>query len=100
MNKQRQIAPRAPQQTAMPQYGAGLKESAAPPLSFPAPAMPLTEQERLLIRLAHHDDPVQLAQLSTGRREVRYQQEKQQVSDFFMVFTPDATLMEPDGGTQ
>jgi hypothetical protein len=76
-------------------------ETSAASSSVPAPPMPLTEQERLLIRLAHHDDPVQLAQLSSARREVRYEQEKQKVSDFFMVFAPpDATWMESEGGTQ
>lgn len=71
---------------------------------FPAPPLPLTEQERLLIRLAHRDDPVQLARLGPGPRDDRYQAEKDQVSEFF---TPPAPLVSPDtsstesgGGTQ
>jgi len=38
-----------------------LEEMHAP--SRPAPPMPLTEQERLLLRLVHKDDPVELAML-------------------------------------
>lgn len=72
--------------------------------SFPAPPMPLTEQERLLIRLAHRDDPVQLARLGPGPRDDRYQAEKDQVSEFFRppppIVQPDTTLMESGGGTQ
>ncbi|SEC06989.1 hypothetical protein [Terriglobus roseus] len=71
--------------------------------SFPAPPLPLTEQEKLLIKLAHRDDPVQLARLAPGPRAARYQAEKDQVSEFF---TPPAPLDQPDmtlesgGGTQ
>jgi hypothetical protein len=72
--------------------------------SFPAPPLPLTEQERLLIRLAHRDDPVQLARLAPGPRDARYQAEKDQVSEFFTPPTPldqpDTTLTESGGGTQ
>jgi hypothetical protein len=72
--------------------------------SFPAPPMPLTEQERLLIRLAHRDDPVQLARLAPGPRAARYQAEKDQVSEFFKPpetpAPPDTNLMESGGGTQ
>ncbi|AFL90284.1 hypothetical protein Terro_4077 [Terriglobus roseus DSM 18391] len=79
----------------------------AQPQSFPAPPLPLTEQERLLIRLAHRDDPVQLARLGPGPRDDRYQAEKDQVSEFFKPAPPiaqpdrtDTTLMESGGGTQ
>src|SRR6266550_8674156 len=40
-----------------------LEEMHAP--SRPAPPMPLTEQEKLLLRLVHKDDPVELAMLET-----------------------------------
>ena len=78
--------------------------AAATPASFPAPPMPLTEQERLLIRLAHRDDPVQLAQLTPGPRNARYEADKDQVSEFFTPPTPPAqpetNPMESGGGTQ
>ena len=34
------------------------------PASFPAPPLPLTEQERLLLRLAHRGDPENMAILN------------------------------------
>ncbi len=36
--------------------------------SFPAPPMPLTEQEKLLRRIAHTGDPVELAALNAEKR--------------------------------
>jgi hypothetical protein len=36
--------------------------------SFPAPPMPLTEQERLLLRIAHKNDPVEVAMLDPNQR--------------------------------
>jgi hypothetical protein len=36
--------------------------------SFPAPEAPLTEQERLLLRIAHTGDPVEFAALNPERR--------------------------------
>ena len=37
--------------------------------SFPAPPMPLTEQEKLLIRIAHTGDPVEFAALNAEKRK-------------------------------
>jgi len=37
-------------------------------VSFPAPEAPLTEQERLLLRIAHTGDPVEFAALNPERR--------------------------------
>ena len=39
--------------------------------SYPAPPMPLTEQERLLLRLVHKDDPVELAMLDPKVRALQ-----------------------------
>ena len=50
---------------------------------FPAPPLPLTEQERLLIRLVHRDDPVQLAQLTPAAREAELQRDQEQTREFF-----------------
>ncbi len=57
--------------------------------SLPEPPMPLTEQERLLLRLVHHGDPVQLAQLVPDARKAALQHEQADVSRFF---TPPSPL--------
>jgi hypothetical protein len=51
--------------------------------SFPAPPMPLTEQERLLLRIAHRGDPVELALLSPRLRAVEDAEEKAEFQRFF-----------------
>jgi hypothetical protein len=51
--------------------------------SFPAPPMPLTEQERLLLRIAHKADPVELAMLDPIQRAARDAEEKADVKKFF-----------------
>ena len=51
--------------------------------SFPAPPMPLTEQERLLLRMAHKNDPVELAMLDPKLRELQDAQEKAEFQMFF-----------------
>jgi len=56
--------------------------------SFPAPPMPLTEQERLLLRLAHRNDSVELAMLDPKLRELRDAQEKAEFQRFFGRSTP------------
>jgi len=43
-----------------------------------APPMPLTEQERLLLRLVHKDDPVELAMLDSKLRALQDSEEKEQ----------------------
>jgi hypothetical protein len=58
-------------------------EQAQTEQGFPAPPLPLTEQERLLIRLVHRDDPVQLAQLTPAAREADLQRDREQVREFF-----------------
>jgi hypothetical protein len=51
--------------------------------SFPAPPMPLTEQERLLLRIVHKGDPVEIAMLDPVARAARDAEEKAAVTNFF-----------------
>jgi hypothetical protein len=51
--------------------------------SHPPPPMPLTEQEKLLLRIAHKGDPVQLAALDPAVRAARNTEEKAEVQRFF-----------------
>lgn len=51
--------------------------------SYPAPPMPLTEQEKLLIRLAHKGDPVEMAMLDPMQRAVRDTEQKAEFQSFF-----------------
>ena len=51
--------------------------------SFPAPPMPLTEQEKLLLRIAHKGDPVEIAMLDPAVRATRDAEEKADVTKFF-----------------
>ena len=52
-------------------------------VSFPAPPMPLTEQERLLLRVARKGDPEELALLNPVSRAARDVAEKAEVEKFF-----------------
>jgi len=56
--------------------------------SFPAPPLPLTESERLLLQLKHRGDPVQLAQLSQPERNAAEERDRQQVREFFKPAPP------------
>jgi hypothetical protein len=51
--------------------------------SYPAPPMPLTEQERLLLRLVHKDDPVELAMLDPKLRALQDLEDKAEFQRFF-----------------
>ncbi len=51
--------------------------------SMLAPPMPLTEQEKLLLRMAHRSDPVELAMLDSKLRAVEDIQEKAEFQRFF-----------------
>ena len=51
--------------------------------SFPAPPMPLTEQERLLLRLVHKVDPVEIAMLDPRVRAIEDAEEKEEFQRFF-----------------
>lgn len=63
-------------------------------VSYPAPPMPLTEQEKLLLRIAHSGDPVELAMLNP---EVRARREAQGEAEFQAFFPPPPPIKEtPD----
>ena len=51
--------------------------------SHPAPPMPLTEQEKLLIRILGKGDPVELAMLDPGIRNIRATGDKADFDRFF-----------------
>ena len=62
--------------------------------SRPAPPMPLTEQERLLLRIAHRGDPVELAMLDPMRRAARDVEEQTEFQRFFKPRTVEQTPTE------
>jgi hypothetical protein len=49
----------------------------------PAPEAPLTDEEKLLLRIAHKNDPVELAALNPMLRAAEDAQEKAEVKTFF-----------------
>jgi hypothetical protein len=51
--------------------------------NHPAPPMPLTEQERLLLRVVHQGDPVELAMLDPVQRAARNAEEQTEFQRFF-----------------
>jgi hypothetical protein len=51
--------------------------------SFPAPPMPLTDQEKLLLRLAHKNDPVELATFDPKLRELQDAEDQAEFQRFF-----------------
>jgi hypothetical protein len=58
--------------------------------SFPAPPLPLTEQERLLLRLAHRGDADDMAVLNPDVRAAQTAKATEQFQQFFAI---DATEM-------
>jgi hypothetical protein len=58
--------------------------------SFPAPPLPLTEQERLLLRLAHRRDPEDTAILNPAVQAAQSAKATEQFQQFFGI---DATQM-------
>jgi hypothetical protein len=51
--------------------------------SYPAPPAPLTQEEKLLLRIAHKGDPQELALLNPVLRAARDAEEKAEVERFF-----------------
>jgi deoxyadenosine/deoxycytidine kinase len=45
--------------------------------------MPLTEQEKLLLRIAHRGDPVEVAMLDPNQRSLEEMKEKAEYQSFF-----------------
>jgi len=68
-----------------------LAEANAP--SLPAPELPLTEQEKLLRRIARHPNPVEVAELTPAAREARIAADS---DDFKAFFTPPAKAQAPE----
>ena len=68
---------------AEPQLATASPKDATRERSYPAPAMPLTEQERLLLAIAHRDDPVQIAMLDPTERSMRQAREHAETVRFF-----------------
>jgi len=60
-------------------------------VSFPAPPMPLTEQEKLLLRVVHKGDPVQMAMLDPVQRLARDARGKAEFQQFFEPLTTGET---------
>ena len=53
--------------------------------SFPAPPLPLTEQEKLLLHLAHRRDPKNMAILNPDLREAQTAKATEQFQQFFEI---------------
>jgi hypothetical protein len=62
--------------------------------NHPAPPMPLTEQERLLLRIVHKGDPVEMAMLDPMQRAARNVEERTEFQRFF----GEATSAQPTAG--
>ncbi len=56
--------------------------------SLPEPPMPLTEQEKLLLRVVHRSDPVELAMLNP---EMEARREAEGAAEFQKFFEPSVT---------
>jgi hypothetical protein len=63
--------------------------------SRPAPPMPLTEQERLLLLLVHKDAPVELAMLDSRMRALQDSEDKAEFQRFFAQSTKQITPEQP-----
>lgn len=70
-----------------------VKEASALTVSFPAPPLPLTEQERLLLRVVHGRDPVQMAMLDGVSSFEKLAEERAEFQRYFEV-TPKKTALE------
>lgn len=78
----RMAKPRAQKAPAV-STGDSLAESELHAASLPEPPMPLTEQEMLLLRIAHTGDPVELAALDPITWAARNAEEKAEFERFF-----------------
>ena len=63
--------------------------------SFPAPPLPLTEQERLLLALVRQEAPQRLIPLTESSRSAAAQREKSAVTEFFAPLPPLPGQQEP-----
>jgi hypothetical protein len=72
-------------------------------VSYPPPPMPLTDEEKLLLRAAHRRAPVELAELSPARRALQDEQERVDFERFFeppKTETIDATKQPSENTTK
>ena len=70
----------------------GWDEPAAAAINHPAPPLPLTKQEQLLLRLAHHGDAVQVASLDDyAKRSLDLEAQKLQFNEFFYIYARENT---------
>jgi hypothetical protein len=60
--------------------------------SFPAPPMPLTDQEKLLLRIVHKRDPVEMAMLDPEVRNRQHAADKTDFQNFFKTSTPELSI--------
>jgi hypothetical protein len=65
------------------QRGESTGQGAMHAVSYPAPEEPLTEEERLLLRIAHRGDPVEIAELNPVLRNARDEESKKEFQRFF-----------------
>lgn len=65
-------------------------------ISHPAPPLPLTEQEKLLIRFARHGNPNDLVEITVERKAAREQQEAADFTAFFAPPPPPPTIGESE----
>ena len=64
----------------------------------PAPPLPLTEQEKLLLQLARHRNPANLAILNPDRQAKQIAEEKKQFQQFFTTKTAEELIAESSKG--
>ena len=74
--------------TARSEDSLAMREMMAP--SQPAPPMPLTKQEKLLLRLVHKGDPVELAMLNPELRARQIAEGRAEFQRFFEQKTSEA----------
>jgi hypothetical protein len=72
-----------PQKMRRAQRVGSTELSAVRAISYPAPEEPLTEEERLLLRIAHRGDPVEIAELNPVLRNARDEESKKEFQRFF-----------------
>jgi hypothetical protein len=62
--------------------------------SFPAPPLPMTEQERLLRRIAHTGDPQEFATLNAEARARTAAEQQEEYEAYFAPPPPSADVLE------
>ncbi|HMG03305.1 MAG TPA: hypothetical protein VK596_09240 [Edaphobacter sp.] len=73
----------APRSTIQPRLIQVAQSEAADQISHPAPPIPLTEQERILLRFARHGRTDDLAQISNDRKAAKEERDAAEFQAFF-----------------